>query len=209
MLRQEDEKKSEFGARKIAVAVAVVAQQNTAKYPLVVVTLCSDFKLITIHSLTFLQSKQLKAGYSIWAGPPVEVDHLLKIQFILAHSTKGSANTLSNVHGFQCVYLRTVYRVQSRVPGSRGTFPNLRKSKKLRNYISVYFLKIRIILTLQRPGGGRSDPRVHKFACYGRKTKKYRIRGTENALPTPHNPTYTQRFHRIYGEDVHDACGVN
>ena len=65
MLRQEDEKKSEFGARKIAVAVAVVAQQNTAKYPLVVVTLCSDFKLITIHSLTFLQSKQLKAGYSI------------------------------------------------------------------------------------------------------------------------------------------------
>ena len=64
-------------------------------------------------------------------------------------------------------------------------------------------------LTLLRLGGVKVTRRyINSHVTAGRR-KKIRIWGTENALPTPHNPTYTQRFYRIYGEDVHDACGVN
>ena len=47
-------------------------------------------------------------------------------------------------------------------------------------------------LTLQRPGGVKvTHGYINSHVTAGRR-KKIRIRGTENALPTPHNPTYTQ-----------------
>ena len=59
-------------------------------------------------------------------------------------------------------------------------------------------------------GGGVKVTRgcINPHVTAGRR-KKIRIRGMKNALPTPHNPTYTLRFHRIYSARSHNACGVN
>ena len=37
----------------------------------------------------------------------------------------------------------------------------------------------------------------------------FKNEGSENSLPTPHNPTYTQRFHYTYVNHFENACGVN
>ena len=48
------------------------------------------------------------------------------------------------------------------------------------------FLMILTLLTLPGLGGGQSDPRVHKSACYGRKTKKNPNLG--HGKCPPHSP---------------------
>ena len=44
--------------------------------------------------------------------------------------------------------------------------------KPLKSPVLVGLIQQYIVLNPTRTGGGQSDPRVHKFACYGRKTKK-------------------------------------
>ena len=64
-------------------------------------------------------------------------------------------------------------------------------------------------LTLPGLGGVKVTRRhINPYITAG-KRKKIRIWGMKNALPNPHNPTYTQRFHCIYVKHFHDAYGVN
>ena len=57
-------------------------------------------------------------------------------------------------------------------------------------------------------GGGKNYPEPLNRPYWVEKVRIFENEGSENPLPTPHNPTYTQRFHYIYSNHFENACGV-
>ena len=63
-----------------------------------------------------------------------------------------------------------------------SSYTRVRVKKPLKSPVSVGLVQQYIVLNPTETGGGQSDPRVHKFACYGRKTKKNPNLGHGNDL---------------------------
>ena len=57
-------------------------------------------------------------------------------------------------------------------------------------------------------GGGNIAPPAENRPFSVKKMKIFKNGWTEKALPKPHNPTYTLRFHCIYSKPFKIACGM-